>query len=69
MNKLYTIQLGVPICPECGGGMKFNQISQKYMCYHCGERFSVIGHGHTEREFICEREVRHDCKGNVRILG
>lgn len=56
MNKLYTIQLGVPICPECGGGMKFNQISQKYLCYHCGEKYTVIGTGKNEREFICEKK-------------
>lgn len=54
MNKLYTIQEGAPICPECGGGMKFKTIISLYQCNHCGKRYKVISIGQTEREFVCE---------------
>ena len=59
MSKLVTIQVHVPICPECGGGLKHNQIMQKYLCHHCGTRFKVIGFGQSERELICEEEIKH----------
>lgn len=57
MSKLYTIQTNVPICPECGGGLKYYQIMQDYRCIHCGARYHVVGYGKTEREFICERRI------------
>lgn len=56
MNKLYTIQTNVPICPECGGGLKHKQIVQEYQCYHCGSRFRVLNQGQTERELVCEKK-------------
>ena len=56
MDKLHTIQCNVPICPECGGALKFQRIINKYLCMHCGTRFKIIGVGQTEREFICEKE-------------
>ena len=59
MSKLYTIQVNVPICPSCGGGLKHNQIMQKYLCHHCGAHFKVIGFGQAERELICEEEIKH----------
>lgn len=55
MSKLYTIQLGVPICPECGGGLKLYTIVNRFRCFHCGESYKVVGEGQNEREFICER--------------
>lgn len=55
MSKLYTIQVNVPICPECGGGLKFYQIGNRYRCFHCGTLWNVVGFGQSEREFICER--------------
>lgn len=51
----HTIQLGVPICPECGGGLKLNVLYNHFRCFHCGEVYKVIGEGQNEREFICER--------------
>lgn len=54
-SKLYTIQIGVPICQECGGGLKFYQIHEHYRCMYCGSLFRVIGFGQTDREFICEK--------------
>jgi len=56
MSKLYTIQVNVPICPECGGALRFYKIVNKYGCMHCGNRYKIIGFGQTEREFICEQE-------------
>lgn len=56
MSKLYTIQTNVPICPECGGGMKFYQITNTYRCLHCGSKYKIVYFGNTEREFICEKE-------------
>jgi tRNA(Ile2) C34 agmatinyltransferase TiaS len=58
MSKLYTIQLGVPICPECGGGLKLYTIANKFRCFHCGEAYKVVGFGQNEREFICEKANR-----------
>ena len=52
---LHTIQVKTPICPECGGGMKFNKITNLYLCQHCGQRYKVTDIGKTEREFICEK--------------
>ena len=56
MNKLHTIQCNVPICPECGGGIKLNKVSMTFQCYHCGSRFKVLNQGQTEREFVCEKK-------------
>jgi len=56
MSKLHTIQVNVPICPECGGGIKLNKISMTFQCYHCGSRFKVLNEGQTEREFVCEEK-------------
>lgn len=58
MSNQVVIQVHVPICPDCGGGLKYNQISQRYRCLHCGNKYKVIGFGQTEREFICEQEVK-----------
>ena len=58
MNKLHTIQCHVPICPECGGGIKLNK-TMTFQCYHCGSRYKVLNQGQTEREFICEKENRY----------
>ena len=57
MSKIVVIQENIPICQECGGGMKYNKITQVYQCYTCGSRYKVIDHGHSEREFICETIV------------
>jgi tRNA(Ile2) C34 agmatinyltransferase TiaS len=56
MSKLHTIQVNVPICPECGGGLKFNQIGNRYRCIHCGAVYRIVDQGQNEREFICEGE-------------
>ena len=55
MSKLVTIQVHVPMCPDCGGGLKINPVSLTYQCLHCGSRYKVISHGQTEREFVCEK--------------
>lgn len=57
--KLHTIQVHVPMCPACGGGLKINPVSLAYQCFHCGTRFKVIGIGQSERELICEEEIKH----------
>ena len=57
---IYTIQTNVPICPECGGGLKFRQIVEKYQCLHCGNSYKVLQIGQNEREMICE--VEKNCK-------
>lgn len=54
----YTIQIKTPICPECGGGLKFKQIVENYQCQHCGNIYKVLQVGQTEREFICEKQNR-----------
>ena len=56
MSKLHTIQVHVPMCPDCGGGLKINPVSLTYQCLHCGSRYKVISHGQTEREFVCEKK-------------
>lgn len=55
-NKLHTIQIRVPICPECGGGLKFYTVANQFRCLHCGNLYNIIGVGQTEREFICEHK-------------
>ena len=68
MSKIITVQENVPICEECGGAMKYNQISQKYRCMHCGNAYKVIGHGLTDRELLCEKVVKlNDACKNVII--
>ena len=67
--KLYTIQVNVQICPECGGGLKFYQIANHYRCFHCGSLFKVLGLGQSEREFICEKEGKDEPKRNVHVPG
>lgn len=62
MSKLYTIQVNVPICHECGGGLKFYQIANHYRCFHCGSLFKVLDFGQSEREFICKKEGKDDSK-------
>ena len=52
---MITIQVNVPICPDCGRRLMHNQLSESYTC-HCGSQFKVIGEGQTERELYCERE-------------
>ena len=56
MNKLVTIQCHVPICPECGGGLKHKQITQEFLCFHCGNRYKVIDQGKGDRALICEQK-------------
>lgn len=68
MNSLVTIQLNVPICPECTNGLRFNIIMQKYICNHCGSKFKILDYGQTEREFICERII-YESKRNVYVPG
>lgn len=55
MGKLYEIQETVPMCLECGGGLKMNRISQSFQCMHCGIKYKIIGVGKTDRMFICEK--------------
>ena len=55
MSKIVTIQENVPICMDCGGGMKLNKITQVFQCYYCGIRYKVLDHGHNERELLCEK--------------
>lgn len=59
MSKLHTVQLRVPICPECGGGLKLYTIVNHFRCMHCGNIYNIIGLGQNEREFICEKEERN----------
>lgn len=65
MNKLYTIQLGVPICPECGGGLKLYTIVNRFRCFHCDESYKVVGEGQNEREFICERGTNEQVQNTI----
>lgn len=53
--RIITIQATVPICEECGGGLKYNQITQNYRCLHCGARYHVIDMGKSDNSFICEK--------------
>lgn len=55
MGKLITIQTNVPRCPECESAMVLSPINLVYFCTGCKNRYKVIDHGHTEREFICEK--------------
>lgn len=55
MSKFVYIQVNVPICEECGGALKFYQITEKYRCMYCGNAYKVIGHGNSDRELICEK--------------
>ena len=55
MSKIYEIQETVPICQECGGGLKLNKISQTFLCMHCGSKYRVIGLGKNDRILICEK--------------
>lgn len=55
MSKLYYIQENIPICMECGGGMKLNRVSRIFQCYSCGNRYKIIDHSDNERELICEK--------------
>ena len=62
MSKLYEIQETVPICQECGGGLKLNKISQSFLCLHCGSRYKIIDMGKTDRMFICEKLEKPNAK-------
>lgn len=55
MSRLYEIQENVPMCQECGGGMKMDKISQSFQCMHCGIKYKIIDVGKTDRVFICEK--------------
>lgn len=59
---MISIQANVPRCPDCGSAITLNKITLVYMCFHCGGRYKIVGYGHTEREFLCEkmREVGND---------
>ena len=50
-----TIQIQVPICPECSESLYLNKVSESYVCRNCGSRFKIVSQGYTDRELYCEK--------------
>lgn len=57
MNKLVIINQNVPMCQECGGGIKMNTQTHSYRCMHCGKVYKIVDIGKNDREFVCETRV------------
>lgn len=50
-----AIHLYVPVCPDCGGALKYYEGTQNFLCHCCKASYSIKGRGQTDREIICER--------------
>ncbi len=50
-----TIQEHVPICPDCGEGLRLCRELKTYVCRNCKGRYEIIDKGYTDREIICRK--------------
>ena len=50
-----AIHLYVPICPNCGGALKYYEGTHNFFCHCCKSSWGIKDNGQTDRELICER--------------
>ena len=60
MGMTHTINLNVPACPICKGGLKKSHITRDFFCIHCRRFFDIVDIGATEREIICEERKNNE---------